>query len=111
MRKLRPLELTYLVLAVLGAVIPLATFLPWLAQHGLDPSRFVAELFANRISAFFAWDVMISAIVVIVATVARRDALPGSRKAGVILGTLLVGVSLGLPLLLFFSERARTGPR
>lgn len=52
---------------------------------------------------------IISAIVVIVATMAQGGSLPTSRKALAITGTLLIGVSLGLPLLLVFLERSRGG--
>jgi hypothetical protein len=39
---------------------------PWLLKHGLDFSLFFGELFANRLSSFFAFDVIVSAIVLIV---------------------------------------------
>ena len=100
------LELVYLALAVAGALVPFAAFLPWLAEHGFDVPLFVQELFANRISAFFGWDVIISAIVVIVAVIAGRGGFSARQRLAVIAGTLLVGVSLGLPLLLLFHERA-----
>jgi hypothetical protein len=38
---------------------------PWLLEHGLNFGLFLRELFANRISAFFAMDVIVSAIVLI----------------------------------------------
>jgi hypothetical protein len=101
------IERLYVGFAVLGAAIPLSAFLPWLAQYGINVSLFVQEMFASRISAFFAWDVIISALVVLVAVVVRRNTLSGAQQTGVIAGTLLVGVSLGLPLLLLFEERAR----
>lgn len=53
MKPLRLLEATYLILGLAGALVPLAAFLPWLTAHGLDLQRFVKDLFANRISAFF----------------------------------------------------------
>lgn len=90
----------FLGLAVLGVALPLAAFLPWLAQHGLNVPLFLQELFGNRVSAFFAWDVLVSAVIVLVATFA----LPGTtgrQRAAVTAGTLLIGVSCGLPLLLW----------
>ena len=50
-------------LCVLGLVLPYSQFVPWLLEHGLNITVFVRELFANRISAFFAMDVIVSAIV------------------------------------------------
>jgi hypothetical protein len=100
-------EIVFLALAILGTILPLATFLPWLAIYGLDVTQFLTDLFANRVSAFFAWDVIISAIVVLTTLLTEREDLSRGNRTAVVLGTLLVGVSLGLPLLLFFRERAR----
>ena len=44
----------YLVCYVLGLVFPSSQFVPWLLEHGLNFTVFFRELFANRISAFFA---------------------------------------------------------
>lgn len=54
---------TWVVLALLGALLPLTAFLPWLAAYGFYVPRFIADLFVNPVSSFFALDVMISAIV------------------------------------------------
>jgi hypothetical protein len=107
MKSIRTIEAVYLGLAILGAALPLAAFLPWLAAHGLDPVLFIQDLFANRIAAFFGWDVIVSAVVVLIAAAAGRDGVSNGRRLGVIVGTLVIGVSFGLPLLLFFRERAK----
>lgn len=107
MRTTRTLEIVYLGLAILGALLPLAAFLPWLATHGFDANLFIQELFANRVAAFFGWDVIISAVVVLVTVAARRDGLSNGQRWGVVAGTLLIGVSVGLPLLLAFREQAK----
>ena len=95
----------YLALFVIGSVLPLSQLLPWLAAHGPDPRLFVAELFANRVSGFFAWDVIVSAVVVILWTwdQSRRGRL--RRPILPVLATLLVGVSAGLPLALYLGQR------
>ena len=95
----------YLLLCIAGAAIPYWQFVPWTAQHGMNLRLLVQELFANPISAFFGLDVIISAVVVILfASVERRRIklwwLP-------ILAVLSVGVSLGLPLLLYLREGDR----
>lgn len=97
----------YLLLTILGAALPLSQFLPWLAENGLDLPRFVHELFTNRISSFFALDVIISAVVV-VTFAALECARTGLRLWWIpILATLTVGVSCGLPLLLYLRETRR----
>lgn len=100
----------YLLLCVLGIVLPYWQFVPWvIAQHGVPLRLFVQELFANRISAFFGMDVLVSAVVLIFFL--RRE----GKRLGVrhlwlpILGTLTVGVSLGFPLFLYLRECALEG--
>ena len=89
----------YLFLCILGFAVPYAAFLPWVAEHGGIPLRlFVQHLFANRISAFFGLDVLVSAIVLLrfAAVESARVRIP--NRWLVLVATLLVGVSLGLPL-------------
>lgn len=95
----------YLILCIMGLVLPYAEFIPWLMQHGLNLPLFVRELFANRIGAFFGMDVLVSAVVLIVFTrIEGRRALIRHRWL-VILSVLTVGVSLGLPLFLYLREQ------
>jgi Terpene cyclase DEP1 len=94
----------YLLLCIVGFAAPYAAFIPWVAAHGLNGRLFLQHLFANRISAFFALDVVVSAVTLLRFSVleSRRLHLP---SRWLILGaTLLVGVSLGLPLFLFLRE-------
>jgi hypothetical protein len=76
---------------------------PWVAEHGLNLPLFFESLFANRISAFFATDVFVSALVVFVFIAFERHRL-GSKWWIPAVGVLTVGVSLGLPLLLLLRE-------
>jgi hypothetical protein len=91
----------YLILCVLGIVSPNSQFVPWLLDHGLNLGLFVRELFANRISAFFAIDVIVSAIVLIwfIQTEGKRLRMRFLWLPTI--GTLIVGLSFGLPLFLF----------
>jgi hypothetical protein len=94
----------YLVCCVLGLVLPYSQFVPWLLEHGLNVALFVRELFGNRISAFFATDVIVSAIVLIwfIQTEGKRLRIRLLWLPTV--GTLLVGVSFGFPLFLLLRE-------
>jgi hypothetical protein len=100
---MRP-KTVYLLLAVLGAIIPYARFVPWLMEHGLDLPLFFDQLQANRISEFFAADVMVSGAAVIAFLISERRRLRG-RWWLPIAGLMLFGVSVGLPLLLHLRER------
>jgi hypothetical protein len=95
----------YFILAVIGAVLPLGRFIPWLAEHGPDLPLFFKELFSTRVGGFFGMDVLLSAVTLVVFI--RRE---GKRAKMRLLwlpvaATCLVGVSCGLPLFLYLRER------
>ncbi len=96
----------YLLFCALGIALPYSQFLPWVMHNGLSMGFFVRELFANRIGGFFGMDVLVSAIVLIyfVRREAKQLRIPHVWLP--IIGTLAVGVSLGLPLFLYLRERA-----
>jgi hypothetical protein len=94
----------YLGLCFAGAALPYWQFVPWLMQHGMNLPLFVRELFANRISAFFGMDVLVSAIVLIVFMRVEGRRLKIRRRWLPVLALLAVGVSLGLPLFLYMRE-------
>jgi Protein of unknown function DUF2834 len=94
----------YLVLAVLGIVLPYSQFIPFVRDYGLDLPLFFNQLFANRISGFFAFDVIVSSLVlwVFVLVEGRRSRL--RHLWAPVVANLAVGVSLGLPLFLYMRE-------
>jgi len=96
----------YLVTAILGAVLPLSQLIPFLKTHGLDLHLLVQQLFANHISAFFGLDVVVASVALwlFVFLEGRRR---GMKHLWLyIVCNLAVGVSLALPLFLFFRERS-----
>ena len=96
----------YLILAVLGFVLPYAQFVPWVAAQGLDIRLFFEQLGANPISRFFGWDVIVSACVLIAFMRIERARRPIPHAWMPIAGLLLVGVSFALPLFLYLREDA-----
>ena len=94
----------YLVLCILGLLLPYAEFVPWVLQHGFNLRLFAQELFANRIGAFFAMDVIVSAITLLVFTRFESARLGIRKRWLVVLAVLTVGVSLALPLFLYLRE-------
>jgi hypothetical protein len=95
----------YLLLSVVGTVLPYTQLAPFLRDHGLDVRLFVEQLFANPVSGFFGMDVIVSSAVLWTLVVVE------GRRAGMkhlwapIVANLAVGVSLGLPLFLYMRER------
>lgn len=94
----------YLLLCLIGALLPYWQFVPWVFEHGMNLSLFVRELFVNRISAFFGMDVLVSAVVLVVFMRIESTRLNIRRRWLPVLAVLLVGVSLGLPLFLYMRE-------
>ena len=97
-------QYVYLALFIIGTIVPYIAFVPWVIDHRLDISRLVEELFANRISAFFGLDVIVSTIVfwVFITWEGKRVGVPLCPP---IIASLTIGVSSALPLFLFLRER------
>ena len=96
----------YLLLCVLGIVLPYSQLVPWVLENALHLGLIFQQLFANRIGGFFGLDVLVSSIVLVgfIRTEGRRL---GMRRLWLpILGLLTVGVSCGLPLFLYLREGA-----
>jgi len=95
----------YLGFCLLGLLLPYSQFVPWIMEHhALNMPLFIHDLFANRISAFFALDVIVSAVVLILFMKSEGKRL-GMRLLWLpTLAVLLVGVSLGLPLFLYLRQ-------
>lgn len=91
----------YLGLAFLGLLIPNSAFWPWLMAHGFDLQRFVQDLFANGVSAFFGLDVILSALVLSGFVLIEGKRLGVQHRWVPIAATCLIGVSLGFPLFLY----------
>ncbi|NET34547.1 MAG: DUF2834 domain-containing protein [Cyanothece sp. SIO1E1] len=98
------LRYLYLVLCLIGTILPYSQFVPFLSEHGLDVSLLLQQLFQNRISSFFGLDVIISTLVlwVFIFTEGPRQ---GMKNLWIYLAcSLTVGVSLALPLFLYVRE-------
>jgi hypothetical protein len=94
----------YLVLCIAGLVLPYSQFIPFLWEHGLNARLFFEQLFANRISGFFAMDVIVSAVVLWSFVLIEGKRTHVRHLWAPIAATLAVGVSLGLPLFLYLRE-------
>jgi hypothetical protein len=103
----------YLILCIVGVVLPYWQFLPWLATNGTNFPLFFHQLFANRVSAFFGIDVVVSAVALMIFVRAERLQLSAAARWLPLIAVLTVGVSLALPLFLYLRERKLpdAGPR
>jgi hypothetical protein len=85
---------------VIGIVVPYWFALAFFLIHGPNFRLFVEEMFASRLSSFFAADLIISSVIFL--SWSRRDARD-KKIAGwwlVLVSNLVVGLSLALPFYL-----------
>ena len=95
----------YLVFCLLGLLLPYSQFILWIIEHNaLNMPLFMRDLLANRISAFFAFDVVVSAIVLLLFIQSEGRLLRLRFLWLPMLGAVFVGVSLGLPLFLYLRQ-------
>jgi hypothetical protein len=99
-------KLDYILLALLGAGIPLSQFLPFLFEQGLDFGLMAELVFINRISAFLALDVIISAVVLIICIIHQQSKRTIRYWWIPVIGSHTVGVSYGLPLFLYLNSKS-----
>ena len=99
----------YLLLAVVGAVVPYLSFIPWLRENGLNFLLLWQEITSSRLSGFAWLDVVLTVITIIVfsAHESRRRNMPFPLLP--VLACFLVGASCGLPLYLYQREKHLAG--
>lgn len=96
------LKYALIFLAVIGTVVPYAAFVPFIVEHGLNLPLLIEQAGANRISAFAWLDILIAAMALILAAFSGSY-IRLSHAILVALLTVIVGVSAGLPVFLYFS--------
>lgn len=99
----------YLLLFVVGTILPYTQFIPWFLTNGLNLPLFFSELFSTKIGSFFAMDVFVSALALFVFTIVETVRLKMRGVwlifTAVFLATFLVGGSSGFPLFLYFRQK------
>jgi hypothetical protein len=94
------MKLFLILCCIAGTIIPYWFAAPFFLIHGLNFRLFVEELFASRISSFFAADLILSSIIFLSWShrEARARNIPGWWF--VLFCNLVVGLSLALPVYL-----------
>lgn len=96
----------YAVMCVLGTVLPYAALFAWVVENGaFDIGTMVGEIADSRMSTFAWLDVLVSAVVLMTFMRSECRRMSISMLWAPVLGTCVVGVSLGLPLFLLLRER------
>jgi Terpene cyclase DEP1 len=98
------MKFVYACLTVLGAVLPLSQFVPWLRDNGLNFPLFAQAAFGERIAAFAWLDVLVSAVVTAAFIVVEGRRTKVKPLWLPLLTLFTIGVSVGLPLFLWLRE-------
>jgi len=88
----------YLLLAIVGALVPYGFFLQFGAAHGADLGLFLGALFANGAAGGFTADLLLSSFVFWLWMFSRAD---GPRPWPFLLINLTIGLSCALPAYLW----------
>ena len=95
----------YLVLAIIGAIVPLLFFIPFFQANGIDLPRFISGLFVNGAAGGFSADLLISSFIFWLFMFQRRRDVGGPNPALFILLNLTIGLSCALPAYLYANEK------
>ncbi|GAB7036438.1 MULTISPECIES: DUF2834 domain-containing protein [Catenuloplanes] len=91
-------------LAALGTIVPYTALGIFISRHGPDPVELTREAFGSPGAVFFALDVILCAVTVLVSVL--RDTRDRRIRTVVTAATVLVGPSCGLPLWLALRQPA-----
>jgi len=94
----------YVILCVLGTAIPLAAFVPYALENGLDMGLFIQEMFGTQVASFLSVDLLLSSLALwaFIYFEVRKRTIRYWWLA--IIANVGVGLSLGLPLFLLLRE-------
>lgn len=100
-------RMVYLVLAIVGAVVPYIFFIQHFGAAGFGLSDFVSALFVNSAASGFTSDLLITSLVFWIAMYQRRSQGKGPNPAFFILLNLAIGLSCALPAYLYVTTNGK----
>ena len=94
----------YLVLTIVGAAVPTALTLYFVAAHGPHPILFLEQMFASTIATATLLDVRIASVAFWVWLSRAAPAAGMTRWWPFVVANLAIGLSFALPLFLYIRE-------
>ncbi|NIS80227.1 MAG: DUF2834 domain-containing protein [Anaerolineales bacterium] len=94
----------YLILAILGAVLPYIFFFQYFSSEGINLVGFVSALLANGVVRGFAADLLFSSFVFWIYMIYQRNKGTGPNPLLFIFLNLAIGLSCALPAYLYAKE-------
>ena len=105
------MKTVYLVLAIVGAVVPYIFFIQHFGAAGFGLVDFIRALFVNSAASGFTADLVITSLVFWIAMYQRRRYGKGPNPAFFMLLNLAIGLSCALPGYLYVTANGKpTGP-
>ena len=98
------LKKLYAGLCVIGFILPYIPFVLFIKDNGLNLGLFIQALFVNGPAAMFTTDLLISSLVFWLFLFYEGQRLGMKNRWVYVAANLLVGLSLALPLFLYFRE-------
>ncbi len=95
----------YLVLAIVGALVPYAFFIQFFTSEGINLGVFAGALFANPAAGGFTADLLLTSSTFWLFMFQQRSRKKGPSPAGFIALNLLIGLSCAVPAYLYVRER------
>ena len=95
----------YLILAIIGAIVPMYYFVSWFEEHGYDLGAMVEAWNVNDAATGLTYDLTISAVALLVWVIAETARNGRWLNLIAIPATFCIGVSCGLPLYLWLRTR------
>jgi len=95
----------YLVLALLGLLIPYWFFFQFFNQNGLNFGLLVQQALVNPVSIAFTVDLVLSTVIFWIYMFSEANKLQMKNFWLYLVASLTIGLSFALPLFLYFRER------
>lgn len=96
----------YLLLAVVGAIVPYIFFFQFFQTEGLNISAFVESLFVNGAAGGFSADLLFTSFVFWLFMIVQQRRSKGPKPYFFIILNLAIGLSCALPAYLYVRENA-----
>ena len=94
----------YLILCAFGIILPYSQLFPLLLNQSLSLNTAYDQLFSNRVTTLFVFDLLITATTFIIFAVYEGLKIKVKHLWIPITATFIVGASLGFPLFLYIRE-------
>lgn len=96
---------TYLVLAIVGAILPYLFFVPFFQAEGFGPATFMKAVFVNGAAGGLSADLLFSSFVFWLFMFMQQKRGKGPGPWPYVALNLLIGLSCALPAYLYSRER------